>query len=178
MSETTISSPREALEWRLGRGRRRRTKYVMIRFCTQRVDSMCADMLRDQRECNKSRAEESPYYKVFPTPHRGNIWPTDNAGANAGLINPGVVCYLNAIFQVIASCIHLTDFLHDPPKDKHQHFNLYYKFNLWFVPWSATNRMLSILPSLLLFLCLVIHNSKHKVHIVTLYHWIHKLIYI
>jgi hypothetical protein len=47
---------------------------------------------RAQRECNKSRAEESPYNKVFPTPHRGNIRPTENASANAGLINHGVVC--------------------------------------------------------------------------------------
>jgi ubiquitin C-terminal hydrolase len=39
-----------------------------------------------------------------------------------------MICYSNAIFQCIASCLHLTDFLKTPPDDKHQQFRLYYAF--------------------------------------------------
>ena len=48
--------------------------------------------------------------------------------ANTGLINANVICYSNVIFQCIASCTNLTDFLRSPPNEEHQHFELYYKF--------------------------------------------------
>ncbi len=50
------------------------------------------------------------------------------ADAHAGLINCDVICYSNAIFQGIASCIHVSDFLQTPPNDEHQRFPLYYEF--------------------------------------------------
>ncbi len=34
---------------------------------------------------------------------------------HAGLSNTGVICYLNAIFQALASCNHLTTFFDTPP---------------------------------------------------------------
>ena len=49
-------------------------------------------------------------------------------GRNAGLVNNKVICYANAIFQVIASCNHLNRFLLNPPREEHQPFRLYYKF--------------------------------------------------
>jgi hypothetical protein len=36
--------------------------------------------------------------------------------------------YSNSILQVIASCIHLTEFFLSPPSKEHQCFRLYYKF--------------------------------------------------
>jgi hypothetical protein len=39
-----------------------------------------------------------------------------------------MICYSNAIFQGIASCIHVTDFLQTPPSREHQRFPLYYAF--------------------------------------------------
>jgi hypothetical protein len=48
--------------------------------------------------------------------------------ANAGLQNSDVICYSNSIFQVIASCTHLTEFFLSLPSEDHQCFRLYYKF--------------------------------------------------
>jgi hypothetical protein len=39
-----------------------------------------------------------------------------------------VICYSNAIFQGIASCIHVSDFLQTPPNKEHQRLSLYYAF--------------------------------------------------
>ncbi len=52
-------------------------------------------------------------------------------GAHSELINSGVICYSNAIFQCIASCANLgycDDFLCSQPSEEHQHFKLYYEF--------------------------------------------------
>jgi hypothetical protein len=74
-------------------------------------------------------ANWSPYYRDFPASQRRNIYPTDNdSHANAGLLNSDVICYSNSILQVIASCIHLTEFFLSPPSKEQQHFRLYYKF--------------------------------------------------
>jgi hypothetical protein len=51
-----------------------------------------------------------------------------NNVANAGLSNSGVVCYSNAIFQVLASCNHLTAFFSNSPSQDHERFRLYYAF--------------------------------------------------
>jgi hypothetical protein len=65
------------------------------------------------------------YYRKFSSSRRSNIRATQ---ANAGLINTNAICYYNAIFQCIASCTNLSDFLRSPPNEEHQHFKLYYKF--------------------------------------------------
>jgi hypothetical protein len=39
-----------------------------------------------------------------------------------------MICYSNAIFQGIVSCIHVTDFLQTPPNEEHQQFPLFYAF--------------------------------------------------
>ncbi len=49
-------------------------------------------------------------------------------GRNAGLVNNNVLCYANAIFQIIASCGCLKESLSNPPSMAHQHFSLYYNF--------------------------------------------------
>ncbi len=71
--------------------------------------------------------EESPYYRSFPS-RRTNTPTPVNAGAHAGLTNCDMICYSNAIFQGIASCIHVTDFLQTPPNEEHQRFPLYYYY--------------------------------------------------
>ena len=65
------------------------------------------------------------YYRSFSSSRRSNIRATK---ANAGLVNTAVICYSNAIFQCITSCIHLTDFLQSPSNEEHQHFELYHEF--------------------------------------------------
>ena len=69
----------------------------------------------------------SPYYRDFQA-RRTNAPDPVIADAHAGLINCDVVCYSNAIFQCIASCIHVSDFLQTPPNEEHQRFPLYYEF--------------------------------------------------
>jgi ubiquitin C-terminal hydrolase len=71
----------------------------------------------------------SPYYRIFPESQQCNIHDTDSdSHTNAGLQNSDVICYLNSILQVIASCTHLTEFFLSPPSNDHQGFTLYYKF--------------------------------------------------
>ena len=40
----------------------------------------------------------------------------------------GGICYSNAIFQGLASCIHASQFLRGPPSDAHKKFPLYHAF--------------------------------------------------
>jgi ubiquitin C-terminal hydrolase len=49
-------------------------------------------------------------------------------GRNAGLVNNNVLCYANAIFQIIASCGCLNESLSNPPNRAYQHFRIYYNF--------------------------------------------------
>ncbi len=80
-------------------------------------------------EENTTAANRSPYYRDFLKSRRCNIHPTDNdSHANAGLINSDIICYSYSILQVIASCIHLTDFFLSPPSKEHQRFRLYHEF--------------------------------------------------
>ena len=48
--------------------------------------------------------------------------------ARAGLNNCGVICYSNAIFQGLASCIHASQLFQGPPSDAHKKFPLYHAF--------------------------------------------------
>jgi ubiquitin C-terminal hydrolase len=80
-------------------------------------------------EGNTTAEKESPYYRNFSESQRGNIHDTDSdSNANAGLQNSDIICYSNSIFQVIASCTHLTEFFLSSPSKDHQRFTLYYKF--------------------------------------------------
>ncbi len=49
---------------------------------------------------------------------------------NAGLLNPGNLCYSNVIYQAFASCKHFTTFLDDPPCQKHDNILLCYEFTM------------------------------------------------
>jgi hypothetical protein len=62
-------------------------------------------------EGNTTAAKRSPFYSNLPESHRRNIHPSDNdSHTNAGLINSDAICYSNSILQLIASCIHLSEF--------------------------------------------------------------------
>jgi hypothetical protein len=78
------------------------------------------------------RREEEPecqYYRnKFITPQRSSTHRIAIDGRNAGLVNNNVVCYANAIFQIIASCGCLNKLLCNPPRILHEHFSLYYNF--------------------------------------------------
>ena len=71
---------------------------------------------------------QSPYYRHNFQVRRTNAPAPVIAHAHAGLNNCDVICYSNAIFQGIASCIHVSDFLQTPPNEEHQRFPLYYEF--------------------------------------------------
>jgi hypothetical protein len=43
-------------------------------------------------------------------------------------VNNDIVCFANAILQIIASRGHLNEVLSNPPSIEHQHFSLYYNF--------------------------------------------------
>ncbi len=47
---------------------------------------------------------------------------------NAGLSNPGNLCYSNVLYQEFASCKHFTKFSNDPPSQNHDDFPLCYEF--------------------------------------------------
>ena len=77
---------------------------------------------------NRTTCAQFTYYRECHPSRRSNRRAT---GANTGLINANVICYSNAIFQCIASCVNLdnfADFLRSPPNEEHQHFELYYEF--------------------------------------------------
>ncbi len=99
---------------------------------------------RGRNNCHKSTAKpqtkrrralapnidqgQSPYYRHNFQVRRTNAPAPVVAHAHAGLNNCDVICYSNAIFQGIASCIHVSDFLQTPPNEEHQRFPLYYAF--------------------------------------------------
>ena len=49
---------------------------------------------------------------------------------NAGLRNPGNLCYSNIIYQAFASLKHFTKFSNDPPSQYHDDFRLCYEFSM------------------------------------------------
>ena len=72
--------------------------------------------------------KQSPYYRNYFQSQRTNTPTPVTADAHAGLRNCDMICYSNAIFQGIVSCIHVTDFLQTPPNEEHQQFPLFYAF--------------------------------------------------
>ena len=74
---------------------------------------------------------EAPYYRdnFINSARRTNEPDPVIDHAHAGLTNCDVICYSNALFQGIASCIHVSDFLQSPPDDEHKWFPLYHTFS-------------------------------------------------
>jgi ubiquitin C-terminal hydrolase len=73
---------------------------------------------------------ESPYYRdnFINSARRTNELDPVIDHAHAGLTNCDVICYSNAIFQGLASCIHVSQFLQSPPKEDHRRLTLYHAF--------------------------------------------------
>ena len=75
-----------------------------------------------------SKTHDVEYYRKF-TPQRANPHtPVVPADAHTGLTNCDMICYSNAIFQGIASYIHVSDFLQSPSDEEHKWFPLYHAF--------------------------------------------------
>ena len=75
---------------------------------------------------------QSPYYRddFVDNPRRTNARdPAELEDAHAGLTNCDLICYSNVIFQGLASCLHVSEFLRSPPKEEHRlRFPLYHAF--------------------------------------------------
>ena len=75
---------------------------------------------------------QSPYYRddFVNNPRRTNAPdPEILEDAHSGLTNCDVICYSNVIFQGLASCLHVSEFLRNPPNEEHSmRFPLYYAF--------------------------------------------------
>lgn len=92
----------------------------------------------EQETLQRSTAQEEPerreevagiqYYRNFSNQRSNRHRIANDGGRNAGLVNNNVLCYANAIFQIIASCGCLNESLSNPPNMAHQHFSLYYNF--------------------------------------------------
>ena len=76
--------------------------------------SSCAQG-KGAHQTKNPRNDEILYYKDFPVQRR-NARHIAKDGRNAGLLNNNVICYANAIFQIIASCNHLNEFFLNPPR--------------------------------------------------------------
>jgi hypothetical protein len=84
---------------------------------------------RPRATFNNSASPQSGYYRNnFTPPQRNNARCTANDNRNAGLVNNDIVCYANAVLQIIASCVRLNKALSNPPDARHRHFSLYYNF--------------------------------------------------
>jgi hypothetical protein len=92
----------------------------------------------EQEALQHSEGQEQPnrneevagiqYYRNFSNQRSNRHHIDPDNGHNAGLVNNNVLCYANAIFQIIASCGCLNESLSNPPNTAHQHFRLYYNF--------------------------------------------------
>jgi hypothetical protein len=74
---------------------------------------------------------QSPYYRddFVNNARRTNAPDPVIDYAHAGLTNCDLICYSNAIFQGLASCLHVSEFLQSPPKEEHRlRFPLYHAF--------------------------------------------------
>ena len=75
---------------------------------------------------------QSPYYRddFVNNPRRTNAPdPEILEDAHSGLTNCDVICYSNVIFQGLASCLHVSEFLRNPPNEEHHmRFPLYHAF--------------------------------------------------
>ena len=74
---------------------------------------------------------QSPYYRddFVNNARRTNAPDPVIEDAHAGLTNCDLICYSNVIFQGLASCLHVSEFLRSPPKEEHRlRFPLYHAF--------------------------------------------------
>jgi hypothetical protein len=74
---------------------------------------------------------QSPYYSddFVNNARRTNAPDPVIEDAHAGLTNCDLICYSNVIFQGLASCLHVSEFLRSPPKEEHRlRFPLYHAF--------------------------------------------------
>jgi hypothetical protein len=75
---------------------------------------------------------QSPYYRddFVNNARRTNApHPVNLKEAHSGLTNCDLICYSNVIFQGLASCLHVSEFLRSPPKEEHRlRFPLYHAF--------------------------------------------------
>jgi ubiquitin C-terminal hydrolase len=78
-----------------------------------------------QTKCPRNK--EPLYYKEFPVQRR-NARHIEKDGRTAGLLNNNVICYANAIFQLLANCNKLNEYLLNPPREENQRFRMYYEF--------------------------------------------------
>ncbi len=77
----------------------------------------------------RQKEPRNQYYRDdFIPAQRNNARCIATDSPNAGLVNNNVVCYANAIFQIIASCGYLNQLLRNTPSIRHAHFSLYYNF--------------------------------------------------
>jgi ubiquitin C-terminal hydrolase len=84
---------------------------------------------RDKPGRRKKEPRTQYYRDDFIPPQRSNARRIATDGRNAGLVNNNVVCYANAIFQIIACCGCLNKALCNTPSiRRHAYFNLYYNF--------------------------------------------------
>ncbi len=84
---------------------------------------------RDEPGRRKKEPRTQYYTDDFIPPQISNARCIATDGHNAGLVNNNVVCYANAIFQIIASCGCLNELLCNTPNiRRHAHFNRYYNF--------------------------------------------------
>jgi hypothetical protein len=97
-----------------------------MRYLKQKANetSSCA---QDAHQKKIPRNDDLLYYTEFPNKTR-NARNIAMDGGNLGIKINNVICYANAIFQIIASCNHLNEFLLKPPRAEHQRFSLYYEF--------------------------------------------------
>ena len=75
--------------------------------------------------------DQSPYYKddFVDNSRRTNARDPVIEDAHAGLTNCDLICYSNVIFQGLASCLHVSEFLRSPPNEEHRlRFPLYHAF--------------------------------------------------
>ena len=75
--------------------------------------------------------QQSPYYRddFVNNARRTNAPDPVIEDAHAGLTNCDLICYSNVIFQCLASCLHVSEFLRSPPKEEHRlRFPLYHAF--------------------------------------------------
>jgi hypothetical protein len=80
---------------------------------------------------NNDQGPQSPYYRddFVDNARRNNARDPELEDAHAGLANCDLICYSNVIFQGLASCLHVSEFLRSPPKEEHRvRFPLYHAF--------------------------------------------------
>ena len=97
-------------------------------FKTRSVDDLFREHYDDNKTISVTDLAGIQYYRNFSNQRsdRHHIAPDD--GRNAGLVNNDIICYANAILQIIASCVRSNEALSNPPDTRHEHFSLYYNF--------------------------------------------------